>query len=183
MYSVKHIESMEKNMWATAIIVVILATTLVGYFSFSGEKRLDEIDTAPVTAEIISDNEIELAPSIEEIRAGSNRALDDDLEQATIPVEATTSPNIKEFDMTARKWTFEPSTITVNKGDTVILHITSIDVTHGFLLPTFGINEELNPGKTVDIEFVANKAGTFVFACNVFCGSGHGRMNGKLIVQ
>ena len=27
--------------------------------------------------------------------------------------------SIKEFDMTARQWEFEPSTITVNEGDTV----------------------------------------------------------------
>lgn len=90
---------------------------------------------------------------------------------------------IKEFNMRAFKWSFDPATITVNKGDRVKLHIISEDVTHGFNLPAFGINENLAPGKTTDIEFIANKTGTFTFVCSVFCGSGHSDMIGQLIVK
>ncbi len=35
----------------------------------------------------------------------------------------------QEFAMTAKKWEFSPSTMTVNKGDAVKLRIESIDVT------------------------------------------------------
>ncbi|MBW2985358.1 cupredoxin domain-containing protein [Candidatus Woesearchaeota archaeon] len=90
---------------------------------------------------------------------------------------------VKEFDMTAKKWDFEPATIIVNEGDTVILHITSVDVTHGFGLSAFGINEDLRKGETVDIEFIANQKGTFTFKCIVSCGSGHSGMKGQLIVE
>lgn len=95
----------------------------------------------------------------------------------------TTSGNVKEFDMTAKQWEFSPSTITVNQGDTVKLTIESIDVAHGFALPTFGVNEELVPGETVNIEFVADKKGTYTFFCSVQCGAGHSDMKGTLIVQ
>src|SRR3989344_7023053 len=88
-----------------------------------------------------------------------------------------TTANVKEFDVTARNWEFEPSTITVNRGDTVKLHITSADVAHGFVISAYGINKTLNPGQTVDVEFVADKAGSFPFLCNVFCGDGHSTMN------
>ena len=105
------------------------------------------------------------------------------------PVEPIAEPpadepavNVKEFDVEAKKWEFVPSTITVNKGDTVKLHITSTDVGHGFALSAFGINKTLNPGQTVDVEFVADKAGSFQFFCNVFCGEGHGGMKGTLVV-
>ncbi len=91
--------------------------------------------------------------------------------------------NIKEFNMTAKQWQFSPDTIEVNEGDTVILNIKSIDVTHGFALPNFGVDERLSPGNEVKIEFLANKEGTFYFACNVSCGVGHGGMNGKIIVN
>lgn len=101
----------------------------------------------------------------------------------TTPTQTAPTGEVKEFTMTAKKWDFSPSTITVNKGDTVKLHIKSIDVTHGFGLPDFGINENLAPGKTVDVEFVADKTGTFTFACTVFCGSGHGGMKGQLVVK
>ena len=90
---------------------------------------------------------------------------------------------IKEFEVTANQWEFTPSTITVNKGDTVKLKITSVDVTHGFTLPDFGINEVLGPGKDVHVEFVADKTGTFSFWCSVPCGSGHSGMRGQLIVK
>lgn len=91
--------------------------------------------------------------------------------------------NLKEFTITAKRFEFNPSTISVNEGDKVRLKITSLDVTHGFSLPSFNINKDLKPGEEVIIEFTADKVGTFTFACSVVCGSGHGSMNGKLIVK
>lgn len=93
------------------------------------------------------------------------------------------APVLREFDMTAKKWDFTPSTITVNEGDVVRLNIKSEDVTHGFALFEFGVNERLTPGKTTTVEFIADKAGEYTFFCSVPCGSGHGNMNGKLIVE
>lgn len=85
--------------------------------------------------------------------------------------------------MTASQWKFEPNTITVNQGDTVRLQIKNIDVTHGFSLPAFGVNKQLDAGKTTTVEFVADKKGTFTFACSVFCGAGHSSMTGKMVVE
>jgi cytochrome c oxidase subunit 2 len=96
---------------------------------------------------------------------------------------APPTPQTREFDMSAKQWEFIPDTITVNKGDTVILHITSIDVKHGIALNQFGVSENLEPGKTVDVTFVADKEGSYTFFCNVFCGSGHSGMRGTLIVE
>ena len=96
----------------------------------------------------------------------------------TAPVAVT-----KSFTLTAKKWTFDPATITVKKGDTVKLSVKSIDVDHGFALSAFGINQNLTPGQTTLIEFVADKTGSFPFVCSVFCGSGHGGMRGTLIVE
>ena len=90
---------------------------------------------------------------------------------------------IKEFDMTARQWEFEPSTIRVKEGDKVRLNIKNEDVTHGFALFEFDVNERLAPGKTTTIEFTADKAGEYIFFCSVPCGKGHGDMKGKLIVE
>ncbi len=90
---------------------------------------------------------------------------------------------IKEFGMTARQWSFEPAVITVNEGDIVRLKIKSEDVTHGFAISEFDVNERILPGKTITLEFVADKKGEYVFFCSVPCGSGHGGMRGKLIVE
>ena len=96
--------------------------------------------------------------------------------------EVETQPNVKAFSITARQWEFEPSTITVNKGDTVQLTLTSVDVKHSYSISAFGVNEMLNPGATVETSFVADKVGTFTSACNVPCGQGHVGMTGTVVV-
>lgn len=105
---------------------------------------------------------------------------------AMAPAEKIASPTalaVKEFTLTAKKWEFNPGTITVNKGDQVRLKITSLDVVHGFTLSDFNIKLTLNPNVTQTIEFVADKTGAFPFFCSVYCGDGHGQMRGALIVQ
>lgn len=99
------------------------------------------------------------------------------LSAATLPLP------IKEFNMTAQKFQFTPSTITVNKGDQVVINTVSLDVTHGFSLPEYNIVETINPGSTTTIRFTADKAGQFTFSCSVYCGSGHSSMSGTLIVN
>ena len=96
---------------------------------------------------------------------------------------AFTAGETKEFVIIARQWQFSPDKIEVNQGDTVILNVKSIDVSHGLAIPKLGINEFLSPGNTVKIEFVAHQKGTFVFACSVSCGAGHVGMRGKIIVN
>ena len=93
------------------------------------------------------------------------------------------SGEVKEFKMTAKQFAFEPGIIEVNKGDIVRLIVTSVDVPHGIGIPEYGINERLDPGKSVTIEFIADKQGTFTTYCTVFCGSGHSNMKGKIIVK
>ncbi|OHA15192.1 MAG: hypothetical protein A3A10_02955 [Candidatus Tagabacteria bacterium RIFCSPLOWO2_01_FULL_42_9] len=101
----------------------------------------------------------------------------------TTPSQNSTSSEIKEFTMTAKKFDFTPSTITVSEGDSVKLTITSEDVTHGFAIDELGIKEDIEPSKPTVVEFVANKKGSFRFYCSNFCGQGHKEMEGQLIVE
>lgn len=96
---------------------------------------------------------------------------------------ASSAASVKSFNLTAKSWEFSPSVITVNKGDTVKLTITSLDEVHGFTLPDFGIRVNLEPGKATPVEFVASQTGAFTFFCSVFCGDGHSAMRGQLIVK
>jgi cytochrome c oxidase subunit 2 len=137
---------------------------VMGTYEFPG-------DDVPVTV----DNQVVVVPFTTTIEA-----------QATIKTHveaAVTIPEIKSFSLTAKKWEFSPSSITVNKGDTVKLSIKSIDVTHGFSLPDFNVNATLKPNETTEVTFIADKTGTFSFFCSVFCGAGHTDMNGTLIVK
>src|SRR5438309_9252654 len=88
-----------------------------------------------------------------------------------------------EIKVTANKFEFDPNPITVKKGDHVKLVITALDRDHGFKLEAFNIDQKLKKGDPATIEFTADKAGTFPFRCSDFCGMGHRKMKGKLVVQ
>ncbi|MBI5227745.1 cupredoxin domain-containing protein [Candidatus Micrarchaeota archaeon] len=95
----------------------------------------------------------------------------------------TPAPKEVTIKITAKQFSFDPGTITLKKGDTVHIIITSVDVTHGFSIPAYDINKQIVPGSETKIDFVADKSGTFDFRCSVMCGAGHSEMVGKLIVQ
>jgi len=94
-----------------------------------------------------------------------------------------TSSGYHEFTMTAKNYEFDPGVITVKKGEKVRLIITATDCDHEFRLDAFDINQVLKKGDPETIEFTADKAGTFEFKCSVYCGKGHRRMKGKLVVE
>ncbi len=90
-----------------------------------------------------------------------------------------------EINITAKRFEFTPNKIEVKHGQKVTLHLLSLDVTHGFALPEFAIEEELLPNETKSITFIADRKGNFPFVCNVICGSthDHASMVGNIIVK
>jgi cytochrome c oxidase subunit II len=83
----------------------------------------------------------------------------------------------------AKKFEFTPSTITVKKGVPVVLELTSEDRVHGFNLPDFKVRAEVKPDGTSRVRFTPDKAGSFTFICDVYCGDGHEDMSGTLVVS
>lgn len=92
------------------------------------------------------------------------------------------SGQTKSFELVAKQYAFEPALITVNKGDQVRLFITSADVAHGISIPAFDATTILSPGKTTELDFIADKAGVYEFRCSVQCGEGHSHMTGAIEV-
>jgi plastocyanin len=88
-----------------------------------------------------------------------------------------------EIKITARRFQFDPRTITVQKGQPVRLVITSADVDHGFKIEEFGIDQKIEARKTAIVEFTPDRAGRFEFRCSVVCGAGHDDMFGELVVE
>ena len=93
------------------------------------------------------------------------------------------STEAREIQATARKYEFDPSTITVKKGEKVRLTITALDHDHSFKLEAFQIDQLLKKGQAITIGFTADKAGIFPFHCSHFCGTGHPKMKGQLVVR
>src|SRR5258708_3149363 len=93
------------------------------------------------------------------------------------------APSTGEITITAKRYSFAPNVIRVKKDDHVKLAITALDTDHGFKLEAFHVNRKLKKSEATSIEFIADKSGTFPFECSHFCGLGHGKMKGRLIVE
>ena len=100
-------------------------------------------------------------------------------------VAAATGSALREFNVVMKKYSFEPSTITVKKNDRVKLTIAvpAGDTDHGLGLLDFGVNVFVKPGETKTAEFTADQVGTFPIFCSEYCGSGHLGMKGTFVVE
>ena len=95
---------------------------------------------------------------------------------------ATASKPERVVQISAKRFEFAPATIELKVGEPVILELTTLDRKHGFEAPDLHISTVITPGKPVRVRIVPDRAGTFVFHCSVFCGSGHEDMTGQIVV-
>ncbi len=84
--------------------------------------------------------------------------------------------------ITAKRFEYVPSEITLRRGAPVVLEITSADRDHGFKVPELGLRADVKPGETTRVRLVPDTIGRFAFRCDVFCGAGHEDMTGELVV-
>lgn len=98
------------------------------------------------------------------------------------PSSARTAEVTQTVKIEARRFVFTPNEITVKKGVPVEIEVTTRDVEHGFTIPDFKVRTEVEPGTVSRVWFTPDKAGTFTFLCDIYCGSGHEDMSGTLVV-
>ncbi len=85
--------------------------------------------------------------------------------------------------ITAKKFEYSPKVIKLKKGVPAVLEFTSLDRLHGFICPDLNIRTDINPGEVSTVRLVPQKAGTYDFHCDIFCGEGHEDMAGTIIVE
>jgi cytochrome c oxidase subunit 2 len=84
--------------------------------------------------------------------------------------------------ITAKKFSYEPNHLTLKRGKTVTLELTSLDRKHGFLIPDLKIRADVPAGGSARVTLTPDKTGSFPFSCDLFCGSGHDSMVGVIEV-
>ncbi len=110
-----------------------------------------------------------------------------------VPTRATV---VREVELMSQAFHYDPlqpgeahirhapeGRLEVNWGERVVLHLRAVDVAHGFYLDGYGINQVVQPGQEVTIEFIATKPGKFRFRCSETCGPLHPFMIGELVVK
>ena len=95
---------------------------------------------------------------------------------------AALAEDAQVIKMSAKKFEFTPSEVTIKKNVPVVLQLTSLDKAHGIAIPGLNIRSDIKPGKVTELKFTPTKAGDLKFYCDVFCGDGHDGMEGKFKV-
>ncbi len=95
------------------------------------------------------------------------------------------SPDHKIIKVSAERFAFSPSEITVAKGTVIEFHLTSEDTDHGFRIIDTNVDVSIpkrRRGETV-VTYTADTVGRFVIECSRPCGAGHTAMRAMLIVK
>lgn len=104
----------------------------------------------------------------------------------------TQDANVKVVNLQAAMDGFDMQDIRVKLGETVKVNLRSLDNEmhtdgagkHQFAIDELGVNIVAQPLSVASGTFVASKAGTFTFYCDICCGGkANPTMNGKLIVE
>jgi cytochrome c oxidase subunit II len=101
-------------------------------------------------------------------------------EEMGIPI--VEPPAGADIYLQGQMWRWYPI-LKLKQGTEYILHISSLDINHGFSLYPVNLNFQVVPGYDYGLKIVPNKSGDFRIICNEFCGIGHHMMVGKVLVE
>ncbi len=96
-----------------------------------------------------------------------------------VPIVAP--PPGSDIYLTALAFQWYP-VLQLEKGKEYILHLSALDVNHGFSLYPLNVNFQVVPGYDYGLRVTPTTTGDFRIICNEFCGIGHHAMVGRVIV-
>ena len=97
-----------------------------------------------------------------------------------VPVVAP--PPGSDVYLLGRQWQWYP-VLQLKKGETYNLHVSSLDVQHGFSLQPVNLNLQVLPGFDYVATITPTTSGEFGVVCNEYCLIGHHAMVGKMLVE
>ena len=83
----------------------------------------------------------------------------------------------KVIEIHGKKFAYSPSEITVVKGETYRLHLTSDDVPHSLRIKALDASWEMKSGEFDDVLFTPEQTGDFKADCGRYCGKDHKMMS------
>ena len=97
--------------------------------------------------------------------------------------EPVPPPEPRKITVVAKKYEFNPSQVELKAGEPVEITFTSEDTKHGFACTQLNLDEVVFDKDTpATVKFTPEKPGTYAFRCTHFCGFGHGKMKGEIVV-
>lgn len=81
-----------------------------------------------------------------------------------------------------RMWQWYPA-LRLRVGETYRIHLSALDLQHGFSLQPLNMNFQAVPGYDHVLTLTPTSKGEYTIVCNEFCGIGHHAMTGKIFVE
>jgi cytochrome c oxidase subunit II len=100
---------------------------------------------------------------------------------AAVRVPAQGAP--RRIALSARKFEFSTPVIHAAHGESIVLVLSADDFMHGFSIPELNARIDILPGKTVELALRDLRPGRYAILCDNFCGEGHDKMTGALLVS
>lgn len=170
------------------IVVILLAGVSYAYFTMP----------APGTPAVNTNTSDDGAENDNEIDQGEEMTNETtNIPEANVPptntatntpggtnvVNTAPQPTTRTFTITGQDFSYSPNEIRVKQGDTVKISFKNAGGFHDFVLDEFGVKtDSIASGATANVEFVADKTGTFEYYCSVGNHRQMG-MKGNLIVE
>ncbi len=104
----------------------------------------------------------------------------------TVSTQSTCSNTeyISEYDCEQRGYRWKAGgALVVPINQQIQLRMQSLDVIHSFYIPAFRVKQDVVPGLTSRLWFIANKLGSYDIFCAEYCGLNHSGMIAKVEVK
>lgn len=127
------------------IIAIVLVAAIAGYLYITSQN-------APATSELQENME----------------SIQEDVTDDAMMEDESMMQEVTTIDMTGEDFSFDPSEITVKKGETVKIVLNAVDMPHDFVVDELDVRTEIaQPGETVEVEFTPTEAGEYEYYCSV----------------
>jgi cytochrome c oxidase subunit II len=99
------------------------------------------------------------------------------------PLLSALPPEPRKITVVAKKFEFQPNRIEVKAGEPVEITFESLDTKHGFVCKDLKLEKvEFTKDSPAKVAFTPDTPGTYAFKCAKFCGLGHSKMKGEIVV-
>jgi plastocyanin len=144
---------MKNNIIVGAAVIVLIA--LGGWYVMSKNKT--------------SNDDVNMPPGSETTSSGDEAKTESPVVNGTVTTTTTvTTSAVKEFTVVGSNFKFEPSVLSVNKGDTVKITFKDINGFHDFRIDEFNVaTKQMQEGNEQTVTFIADKTGSFEYYCSV----------------
>jgi len=171
--------------WAVAVFILVEGALVYAIFRFRGKPN------DPEPQQIHGNTTIEIIWTV--IPALILAAIAVPTVKGIFETNATPPQAGLKVEVVGHQWWWEfrypdfkvttANELHIPVGQTVALHMSTMDVVHSFWPPRFAGKRDVFPNRETRLWFKAEKSGEYSGQCAEFCGIQHGRMGFRIVAQ